>query len=324
MSAVIRSLLVGIGFRVNRQSMTQANTSILGVRAGLGLAATAAIVAANRVQRFFSDVVQSTIATDQLARSLGLARRQIDGIQTAGTEFGLTREDSLKSLEKLNELLRDTRRGGGELYKLSRRINFNFDPKGNANQLLQDILISLSQISDEETRIEAASEIFGKNLGVAFSDISQNIDKFNSSANKAANNSLLTGNSVKVAQEYKVAIEELSRTWEQFASSLTVLVFPVLNKLLKILNLIVSGYTQLFTSISRSLPSFLTGSSSNGRTLTDNSNRGINVNNEMVVNINTGTTREQANTVAQEFASTVGDIIFDVFQTIGYQNPDIE
>lgn len=104
MSAIVRSLLVNIGFQVNRNQQIQANRTITGVRAGLFALGGTVSNLAGQIFTFINELAKGTLDARDLSQALGVSLQDLLAMQRAAKEFRINESQFQGALNKINVL----------------------------------------------------------------------------------------------------------------------------------------------------------------------------------------------------------------------------
>lgn len=353
--AIVRELLIKVGFLTDKQAVTQVNKSIAGFKTGFAIAASAAAYAFSKVASFFGDIATATLDADELARTLGVSLKELAALQQAAREFRIDPTQFSEALSTVDRLFKDFRSGANTtLADIARAQQFEIDRAGSSLKVFQQILNYIGQISSETERIRVAESIFGTKLAPKIADLSKNLEKFRENAIAFQEIGEQIENTLPAAREYEQAINSLTTSFGNFALSISQTVFPVFETIIRYLTLIselarnafnlngqglvksvnnFSGYLDpLFDKTGlNNISNFfkgLYGGDSLLNKLTGNGNSGMMVNpvvtNNIDVNVAPGTTEQQAEEMGESISQAVRDSIMKSWQEIQYNNPVVE
>ena len=233
--AIVRSLLIGIGFRIDRRAIATANQAITGFKTRFAIAASAATYAFSKLTGFFSGVATAALDAQDLANSLGTSLREVTGIQESFKNFRIGENESKQLLQRVNELFQGFKLGfNTQLADIARGLKFEIDRGGNSLKVLDQILNGLRQVENEQQRIEIASELFGNALGARIAKAAENYDQFKESAQSFTETlGKQREEGLPVLKAYEQSIVELGRKWDEFVMGLAPTLVPVLTSLMQ-------------------------------------------------------------------------------------------
>lgn len=248
--AIVRELLVRLGFQTDRKGINQANQAISSFRTKFAFIAAGATYAFSRISSFFTDVSRAALSADDLARSLGISLRDLTKIQGAAQQAGrIDFEQTAQALGRVQDLLTGFLSGTDEtLSRIANSPAFSFEiDRESVTNNFDFILKGLANIQDESRRIQIAKNIFGKDIGVAVSRLAKNFDNFKSSIPDFEQLGVDAQNAIPELEKYQRAINNLSTAWMGLANSLTTTVIPALTKVTEYLTSAVEIYSGLFS-----------------------------------------------------------------------------
>jgi len=220
---VVRELVTKLSFNVDRRGIENFNRSIIGFKTKFALATTAVGGFIGGVVKTLNAVSDTVLETDFLARSIGLATKEVVGLQKASQEFRITPQQFQGAFLRLNDLIRQAQSGMGELFNLARDLEIEIrDDAGNflsTQQIFFEILKTFEKIDDEVLRIDLSKRV----LGVAqFADIAKvGADEFErmSKANEVFGEAFEKNNERALRYE---------RTWNRLSDNFTDILYNVL------------------------------------------------------------------------------------------------
>jgi len=246
--AIVRELLVRIGFVTDKKAINATNSAITGFRTRFALAATAATFAISKITGFFNGVAQATLDSDDLAKALGLSLKQFGQLSAGLKTFRLDDSQIATTLKTVNKLFVDFRTGANnELAQIADAFNFKIDRNAGPTVVFKQILEGISKIENEQERIRVAANIFGDALAPRISEMSQNIGLLTENVIKFENAGNNLENSLENVKNYTAAVTQLSTAFNQFAQSLAIVAFPVLTKLVQYLESLTNFYSGIFS-----------------------------------------------------------------------------
>jgi hypothetical protein len=157
----------------NMATRARANLSSLVERMGgvktMALAAGAAIAgAALGVFRFVDSQTKAIDETNKLSKSLGIGVEELQRLQFAASQSGVSSEALSLSMRTLNKNLLAAKHGGGDAFnKALERIGLSFKDLDGLSRTQQIGLIgdALKIVGDDAERSALAAEIFGSRAG---------------------------------------------------------------------------------------------------------------------------------------------------------------
>ncbi len=363
--AIVRELLIKLGFQTDKKAVNETNQAISGFKTRFAIAATAATYAFTKVAQFFADVATATLDANDLARTLGISLREFTALQAGFSSFRIDSKQVEGVFRGINKQLNDFITGADQrLAEVAQRLNFEVDRNGGPLKLFQQILLALSKISTETDRIRIAGNLFGEELSVRISDLSQNIDQFNQVVKQSDFLGQNAEKALPALQAYQKNIDELSQAWKNFGVALSETVVPALTSVLRVLTYILDFYRDLATVFKEGnfqpLTNTLKKASkdfddsalgrffNNGlRTIGNNINAdlfepdeifdrthfgnnfqpalaGPSVVNNIDVNVAPGTTEDQARFMSEQISQRVQDTISDSWRQIQNNTPMVE
>lgn len=379
--AIVRDLLVRIGFVTNKQTQTAVNKTIastkknlqntsnvaqntvkntskaqkslllLGRRMLLGWAA--ALYSVKKFFSFFNAVAIRALDNDSLARTIGIAREELQALNSEAQNFGFKDNQFSGVLSFLDKMNRDVKNGVTSFHKLNNQLRININPEGTALDTLKTILEGVRQLDTEKSRIDFLEDLF-PGSGVQLSDLSQDLDNFYANVAKSTQRNINSGATLQTFKDYTKAINEFTDAFERFIQQLSIVVLPVLTKTLDIINGLLSvreavfNYNRKllnldFASIAKDLSPSFERAKSVGKSaydfLTENlmplsnylmptSNVGgmapVNVTVSNTFQVPFGTTGEQAFSIAGQIESQIVSAMNRIFINIQNNNPQVE
>ena len=250
--AIVRELLVRLGFQTDKRAINQANQAITGFRTRFAFVAAAATYAFSRIGNFFNDIAKATLASDDLAKSLGVSLGELTKIQGAAQKVGrLDFRQTAAAIQKVQDLMISFRQGiSAEFANIARDAGvsgFFLDPKGDAIENFKTILQYLGSIKVETERIRIAENIFGKDLKNRISDLAVEFDKFEKSIPDFEQVGKDAENSLQSFKDYQDAINSLTAAWTNLTLKLSQTVIPLLTNISNILAGLSDVYLGLFS-----------------------------------------------------------------------------
>lgn len=246
--AIVRELLVRIGFITDKRAINATNNAITGFRTRFALAATAATYALSKITGFFGDIAQASLQAQGLAATLGLSIEELNAINKGFKKFDFNDSQIETVLTTLNEKFTDFRIGASdEIGKVAAGLTFEVDRNAGPLKFFRDYLIELGKVQDETQRIKLATTLFGNQVAPLISNLSQNVGGLDEAITKAFKANPDLKESTEALKEYRQAINEISDAWSNLSLALSKTVVPVFTNILNILSSISEIYRGLFT-----------------------------------------------------------------------------
>jgi hypothetical protein len=380
--AIVRSLLVKIGFVTNKQSQTQVNKTIASTKKNLQATSTtaqntvknaskaqksllllgrrmllgwaAALYSVKKFFSFFNAVAIRALDNDSLARTIGVAREELQALNSEAQNFGFKENQFSSVLSFLDKMNRDVKNGVTSFHKLNNQLRININPEGTALDTLKTILEGVRQLDTEKSRIDFLEGLF-PGSGVQLSDLSQDLDNFNKNVAETARRNARANPNIETFKAYTKAINEFTASFERFIQQISTLVLPVLTKTLDVINGLLSVREALFEynrkllsldilGIAKDLSPGFQAAKEYGQPLFDAFKNGVlnavdyllpnpsfgqgmapvsvTVNND--IQVPAGTTSEQAQYMTGEIERSMADMMMKVFINIQNNNPQVE
>lgn len=344
MSAIVRSLLVNIGFQVNRNQQIQANRTITGVRAGLFALGGTVSNLAGQIFTFINELAKGTLDARDLSQALGVSLQDLLAMQRAAKEFRINESQFQGALNKINVLFRDFQNGGRALRELSQELQINLDPKGNALDIFNEIIRELGRVENEQDRIAMFGKIFGQEIAVSLSNLSQNLDQYQDSVNGFQEAAKIQADSIKDLEAWERGVTQINDAFRGLATVLSTYFLPAVAAVVdsfkiyfQFLNGLIKGITGLFSgegtfldrvknlgsSIYNASPS-LNYDSPLLRPFTSSNSMAPVINNEINIDVPLGTTQQQASYMSQEVQNAVEYTVQQQFMQIQNNYPLVE
>ncbi|MEM0173062.1 MAG: hypothetical protein QXI16_00985 [Sulfolobaceae archaeon] len=349
--AVVRSLLISLGFNIDRKSQNRAEKSINNVKENLketgkevknvdraqrtsniswykSIRRNLALwgVAIYAVQRFGNalyNVSNNIFKEDILARTIGITRNELKALNDTASEFGFDGTEFTDVLGRFNKRLEDAKNGLDDFTNLNRQFNISIDPNLTALQNLYTVLESIGEITDEISRRQQLEAIFG-GFGIPLSDISQNLSDFQRNVGVRTTERSLSNEDINTTREYRKAVIKLSQQWELFMQRLAPQIIILATNLNKILDFADKVDQSIWSSFTK------------GKVF-DNSGTPaawmanfamallpppITINNNITVPA--GSTEEQANYLNNEIERSARETFFNFFKIMQSDYPRLE
>lgn len=347
--AIVRELLIRLGFQTDKRAINQTNQAITGFRTRFAFVAAAATYAFSRIATFFSDIAKATLNSNDLAKSLGISLRELTQIQGAAQKIGrLDFQETSQALGKVQQLLRNFRAGtDDELARIAEAFNFQIDVNAGPVQAFNQILEGLANISNVAERINIAERIFGNGLGAKFAELAGNLNEFKEAMPDFEQVGKDAEGSLQAFKDYQDAINGLTTAWTNLTLKLSQTVVPVLTGLANLLAGISDVYLGLFKwdkstlqsgikSISSVLDPLINKSGINGAidyvfnpaVYSPNSLRQdmpqVTLNSEVNVTLPQGTPEETARYISEEANAAFQAKFQEYMQQIQNNNPMVE
>lgn len=254
MSAIVRELVTFIRFQTDTKGIKDSENAILSFRTKFALLSTGILLAANKVVGFFADVANAFVGTENVAKSTGVALNNLFGMRKAAAQFGLEGDHINQIFTKINQLSRQALAGQGELVTLAQETGIAY--KNNEGQLLsneqifKNILEFGGQIKDEQERINFLAKLFGQDVAVGLSDLSQNFKQFQQVSDDFATKNKENIEAQAVAnRELKNTMTDLSEAWTGFKNVLSQHLAPVITGILELLTKVIDIGAKVITPV---------------------------------------------------------------------------
>lgn len=245
---IVRELFIRLGFVKDKASVEEANETVRSFKTRSIVAASAVTFAFAKMFQYLNNISRATLDADQLSRSLGVTVNELNGIIEALKQFNLSDSDAVSVLTQVNKLTRDFKNGLGDLPKIARRLRFEPDRDGNAEKTLNQILLALSKIENEQTRINEAARIFGDSLAAGVADASRDLDNFSRVSSEFSKLTVEELDAQKnAAKEYRQSLNDLNQALLRLSQSVVQHIVPVFTKFVDLITEMVGFYRTLFT-----------------------------------------------------------------------------
>lgn len=248
--AIVRELVTVLGFKTDLKGIKESEQALLSFKTKVALAATAAAAALAKTLDFFGDVAKDTLDTRDIADATGIALSNLLGMGKAAAKYGFEQKQINGLFQTLNGLMRQALFGEGELAKLANETGIVY--KDNNNELLkneevfQNIIKYLGTIQSKEQQIAIANRIFGEGFGAGVARIARDIENFNANAKKLSEGvSKNIEDNIESIEKYNTSLIDLKNSWNDFVTSLGVLVFPALSFLVDLLTSLTKGLSAI-------------------------------------------------------------------------------
>lgn len=210
----------GYNKNVNKaQSSTRGFSSSLssvgGVLTGLGIG-----IAADQLISFASEAINAQVETQRWADRLGIAVEDLQELQFAAKEYGVTNDALIDGLKELSLRADEFAQvGSGPAAEAFERLGFNQAEinaaKDDTEALFQMVQNRMSNVQSQAARQRIADELFGGQGGEQFTDMLQ---ASQSEMRNLRNEAQETG--AVVSEETSRQLEDLSVSWDQAWSSI--------------------------------------------------------------------------------------------------------
>lgn len=245
--AIIRELLIKIGFVSDKKAINATNTAISGFKTRFALAATAATYAFSKIAGFFGDIATATLDAKDLADTLGISVKQLTQLTQGLKGFRLDDNQIKGALSRVNKLFNDFRTGASNELANIARGKFDIDRNAGPVALFKQILEYIGKIETQTERIRIAESIFGEGIKERIADVAVNLDKLVESVTKFDEVGQKTQDSIPALEEYAKAVQGITNSWNDFTLSISKFVFPVLQTLLEYLTIVSDLAKNVFT-----------------------------------------------------------------------------
>lgn len=346
--SIVRSLLVSLGFKVDKKSAKEADQTIKGFSKQLLVVGTAATYAFRIVKNAISNISNGILESDELARSLGLSLAEIESLQEGFQKFRIS-DSSFKSLfATLQKDLDDFKKGVGRLPEIIRQTGIQVTENSPLTTYFEELIKYLGQFENETDRINVSSELFGEALKVKLSDLSANFDEFKKTVSETYTVLKDTPDLTDKFKDYEQQLNNISKSFSDLVKTFTIELSPLISKLFELLQYALGyvggslsflsggGFEKSIKSneeglglLSRFGNWLSSGFESAGNSLLNldprnNMQPAFYVNNTIDVNVPQGTTAEQTKFLSEEMQSLIDDSIMDTFYRIQNNNPQVE
>lgn len=240
--SIVRSLLVSVGFKIDKQSIRTSERAIGSFKVGLAGITAAATYAFAQVARFLSQISSAAIEADDLSRALGISLKEFSQLQRASAGFGLDEKEFSSALSSLNRLLLGFRQGtNSELSQIAYYTGLDITRAGiTAKEMFVEILSYISTLRTESDKLRVAENIFG--LGTQGSarlvDISKNLEGFESAILEAESFGDSVESSLPGLKEYNLAVRDLIQALKELAFELSAVILPAIRSLTSALRIV--------------------------------------------------------------------------------------
>lgn len=234
--AIVRELVTVLGFKTDTKGIKDSEKALLSFKTKAALAVTAAAAIIAKTLDFFGDIAKEGLQTRDIADATGIALENLLGMGKAAAKYGLEQVDINNLFKTLNGLMRSALFGEGELAKLAAETGIVYkDNNGELlsnEQVLQNILEYLGKIDNKQYQIAFASKLFGDQLGAGVARLARNLNEFNKSSEEfSEGTSKRISENVQSLEEYNTALINLKNSFSDFVTTLGILVFPALSKM---------------------------------------------------------------------------------------------
>lgn len=163
---IARELVTRLSFSFDRSNLDKFERSLVGIKTKIAVFAYGLQAFATKTLDYFDSIAAGVRQTQNLANETGIAVNQFVALRRAAESFQFKPDQFNAAFSKLAELLRNGKRGFGELFEIQRRaggklnlIQFsqNNDVQGAFNEVLQYI----SSIDNLNDRLHVLQDIFG-------------------------------------------------------------------------------------------------------------------------------------------------------------------
>lgn len=233
--AIVRSLLIKIGFVNDRAAQSQADKAISTFKRKALLAASAITYAFTRVASYFSDFANKILDTDEFSKHIGVAIEQLYAMQKAAEKVARIEEkDFQTAITNIQKMFVDLKTNSNyELQEIADALGFKVDRiNDNGASLFQKILNGLANVRAESERSRIAENIFKGVDYRKFASLASNMDKFAEATKEFAKSGQEIKESLQSFKDYADSIRELTQAWEAFVVTISKNVIPVLRELI--------------------------------------------------------------------------------------------
>lgn len=341
--AIVRELLVKIGFQTDKRAINETNKAISGFKTRFALVATSAAFATKFIADAFKALASDVLDSDELARSLNLTLNEFTALQRGFQKFRINDQQVSQVFSNLQKDLNEFRQGYGRLPELIRQTGLDISKDTSVTEYFDKLTGYLQKFENEQDRIKVASEFFGQNLAVKLSDLARDFDLFKLSVGDAYTQLKDAPDITGPLKEYEQSINDITNSFKDVFKTLVVELSPAIQAL--------SEWVKVVTKLYSSLLSFnLTGLkeagtagfgllSSFGELVGNKINSGINylnpyipkdnapmpsMTNNIEVLVPGGTQLEQAEYIADSIQNAVQQVFDYNFSLIQSNNPVVE
>lgn len=343
--AVVRELLVKLGFQTDQRQISNANRAILGFKTNLALLSNTFFTAFRALSDAFHSISTAVLDSDELARSLGITFKELQAIQQVISRFRINPEQLSGLFSEIKKDLNEFAQGFGRLPEIARKLKIEISRDTGTLDLFDQYIQKIRLIEDEQARIKVATDLFGDQLGVKIADLALRYDDFKESVAEAYDQLQKQPDILPQARAYEEAISKISEAWTRFFRTITTVGFPIIKILLDSLTEIATLFSDIINGFgslisfgatkagdflsyaaeatgANKLPGFLGdlfGYDTQGATVT-----APNVTNNIEISVPEGTTQEQAEYMSTRIQQAVDASVMNVFQHIQSNNPVVE
>ena len=246
--AIVRELLVKIGFVTDKKAINATNSAITGFRTRFALAATAATYALSKLTGFFNDLAQASLEAKGLAATLGISIEELNALNKGFKKFDFNDAQIITVLSNLNQKFQDFRTGASdEIGKVADGLKFEVDRNAGPLKFFRDYLEALSKVDNEQQRIKVATAFFGKELAPLISNLSQDVAGLDTAIGNAFKANPDLSEQTQALKNYRESVKDLTNAWENFSLSLSKTVLPALTTLINYFEVVSDFYSGIFS-----------------------------------------------------------------------------
>jgi len=177
---IARELVTKLSFQVDKKGIQNFDRAINNIKSKFNIASLATTGFFAGFTKALSSISTAILDTSDLAKSTGLAVRELVGLQEAAKKFRISPNEINNAILNLTQLREQAQAGSGALFELARNAQINIrDQRGEILPTLElfDLLIdALAKFDDVQKRRFDSKTIFGSER---FADIAEEgIDSF--------------------------------------------------------------------------------------------------------------------------------------------------
>jgi len=169
-----------------------------------------------------------------LQQITGLSTDNLQGLEVIAEEAGVSFTGLTNTIAKFTSKIPELAKGTGASSDAIKQLGIDvFDSSGNVrdmNELFPEMINRLQGMEDITERNAISQQLFGKSLGDIAPVLSISKDRFNELLGSAENLSgFMSEDAIKSANDYRVMMENLKRTFGGFFRELSMNVIPILS-----------------------------------------------------------------------------------------------
>lgn len=337
--SIVRSLLVSIGFKVNKSDEKKVNNSIEKVKSNLTVLYSSSLFlysqlfrALSRAFSQVSSVFSGFLDTKEFSSSIDLAVREVESLEKAFSDFRIGGDEFRSIFQRLQKDIDDFRIGEGRLPQLLFTTGIQFSPDEGVLGLFTK-LIEYIRVFREEDKRGIINAIFPESNVERIKQLAASFDTFRESVRDAYNQLRDSPDITEQASEYERKVNDLSRAWMRFSRDLVSIVYPSLKFILDVLNNIISVADYVINDFKASdIPKILDPFSNignddysviMGRERLRFSPANTNINTEINLTVSQSAV-EDIDSLANTLKEQIDEALLRSYKEIQYDNPVIE